>query len=207
MSAADNDVVEKEPGTWRRRALVLIPLVAFLALAALFMFRLGAGDPARIPSALIGRPAPPTSLPPLPALERDGKAVPGIDSVDFKGEVTVVNVWASWCVPCREEAPLLMNLAADRRLRVAGINYKDEPDNARRFLGRYGNPFAANGIDRNGRTAIEWGVYGVPETFVVGRDGHIAYKLIGPITSDNLDKALKPAIEKALAAPKPAKGE
>ena len=207
MSAADNDVVEKEPGTWRRRALVLIPLVAFLALAALFMFRLGAGDPARIPSALIGRPAPPTSLPPLPALERDGKAVPGIDSVDFKGEVTVVNVWASWCVPCREEAPLLMNLAADRRLRVAGINYKDEPDNARRFLGRYGNPFAANGIDRNGRTAIEWGVYGVPETFVVGRDGHIAYKLIGPITPDNLDKALKPAIEKALAAPKPAKGE
>jgi cytochrome c biogenesis protein CcmG/thiol:disulfide interchange protein DsbE len=207
VSAADNDVVEKEPGTWRRRALVLIPLVAFLALAALFMFRLGAGDPARIPSALIGRPAPPTSLPPLPALERDGKAVPGIDSADFKGEVTVVNVWASWCVPCREEAPLLMNLAADRRLRVAGINYKDEPDNARRFLGRYGNPFAANGIDRNGRTAIEWGVYGVPETFVVGRDGHIAYKLIGPITSDNLDKALKPAIEKALAAPKPAKGE
>jgi cytochrome c biogenesis protein CcmG, thiol:disulfide interchange protein DsbE len=207
VSAADNDVVEKEPGAWRRRALVLIPLVAFLALAALFMFRLSAGDPSRIPSALIGRPAPPTSLPPLPALERDGKAVPGIDSADFKAEVTVVNVWASWCVPCREEAPLLMNLAADRRLRVAGINYKDEPDNARRFLGRYGNPFAANGIDRNGRTAIEWGVYGVPETFVVGRDGHIAYKLIGPITPDNLDKALKPAIEKALAAPKPAKGE
>jgi cytochrome c biogenesis protein CcmG, thiol:disulfide interchange protein DsbE len=207
VSAADNDVAEKDPGAWRRRALVLIPLVAFLALAALFMLRLSAGDPSRIPSALIGRPAPPTSLPPLPALERDGKAVPGIDSADFKGEVTVVNVWASWCVPCREEAPLLMNLAADRRLRVAGINYKDEPDNARRFLGRYGNPFAANGIDRNGRTAIEWGVYGVPETFVVGRDGHIAYKLIGPITSDNLDKALKPAIEKALAAPKPAKGE
>ena len=207
MSAADNDVVEKEPGTWRRRALVLIPLVAFLALAALFMFRLGAGDPARIPSALIGRPAPPTSLPPLPALERDGKAVPGIDSVDFKGEVTVVNVWASWCVPCREEAPLLMNLAADRRLRVAGINYKDEPDNARRFLGRYGNPFAANGIDRNGRTAIEWGVYGVPETFVVGRDGRIAYKLIGEITPQNLETTLRPQIEKALAAPKPAKGE
>ena len=207
MSAADNDVAEKDPGAWRRRALVLIPLVAFLALAALFMLRLSAGDPSRIPSALIGRPAPPTSLPPLPALERDGKAVPGIDSADFKGEVTVVNVWASWCVPCREEAPLLMNLAADRRLRVAGINYKDEPDNERRFLGRYGNTFAAIVIDRNGRTAIEWGVYGVPETFVVGRDGHIAYKLIGPITSDNLDKALKPAIEKALAAPKPAKGE
>ena len=105
--------------------------------------------------------------------------------------MTVLNVWASWCVPCREEAPLLMNLAADRRIRVAGINYKDQPDNARRFLGRYGNPFVANGIDRNGRAAIEWGVYGVPETFVVGRDGRIAYKLIGPITPDNLDKAIE----------------
>jgi cytochrome c biogenesis protein CcmG/thiol:disulfide interchange protein DsbE len=207
VSAAENNAVERDAGAWRRRMLVLIPLLAFLALAALFMLRLGAGDPSRIPSALIGRPAPQTSLPPLPALERDGKAVPGIDSADFKGEVTVLNVWASWCVPCREEAPLLLNLAADRRLRVAGINYKDEPDNARRFLGRYGNPFVANGTDRNGRAAIEWGVYGVPETFVVGRDGHIAYKLIGPITPDNLDKALKPAIEKALAAPKLANSE
>src|SRR6185369_13278079 len=197
VSATDNNMIEKDAGVWRRRMLVLIPLLAFLALAALFMFRLGAGDPSRIPSALIGHVAPPTNLPPLP----------GIDSAEFKGEVTVLNVWASWCVPCREEAPLLLNLAADRRLRVAGINYKDEADNARRFLGRYGNPFAANGVDRNGRAAIEWGVYGVPETFVVGRDGRIAYKLIGPITPDNLDKGLKPAIEKALAAPKLANSE
>ncbi len=87
------------------------------------------------------------------------------------------------------------------RIRIAGINYKDQADNARRFLGRHGNPFVANGADANGRAAIEWGVYGVPETFVVGRDGKIAYKLIGPITPDNLEKALKPAIEKALAAP------
>jgi cytochrome c biogenesis protein CcmG/thiol:disulfide interchange protein DsbE len=85
-------------------------------------------------------------------------------------------------------------------VRIAGINYKDQADNARRFLGRYGNPFGANGVDGNGRAAIEWGVYGVPETFVVGRDGHIAYKLIGPITPENLDTALKPALEKALAA-------
>jgi len=104
-------------------------------------------------------------------------------------------------ISCREDFVRVDLDFAQQRLRVAGINYKDEPDNARRFLGRYGNPFVANGIDRNGRAAIEWGVYGVPETFVVGRDGHIAYKLIGPITPDNLDKALKPAIEKALAAP------
>jgi cytochrome c biogenesis protein CcmG, thiol:disulfide interchange protein DsbE len=200
VSAAEKDLAESETGMWRRRLIVFIPLAAFLALAALFVLRLGAGDPSRIPSALIGHPAPATSLPPLAGLERDGKAVPGLDSADFKGEVTVLNVWASWCVPCRDEAPLLLKLAADRRVRIVGINYKDQPDNARRFLGRYGNPFIANGTDDNGRAAIEWGVYGVPETFIVGRDGRIAYKLIGPITPDNLDASLKPAIEKALGA-------
>jgi cytochrome c biogenesis protein CcmG/thiol:disulfide interchange protein DsbE len=205
LSAADNnmapsDGAQNDAGAWRRRLIVSIPLVAFLALAALFMLRLGAGDPSRIPSALIGHPAPATTLPPLPGLERDGKPVPGLDSAELKGEVTVLNVWASWCVPCRDEAPLLLALAADRRIRVVGINYKDQPDNARRFLGRYGNPFVANGTDGNGRAAIEWGVYGVPESFVVGRDGRIAYKLIGPITADNLEATLKPAIEKALAS-------
>jgi cytochrome c biogenesis protein CcmG/thiol:disulfide interchange protein DsbE len=200
VSATENHVPDKD--AWRRRLIVSIPLVAFLALAGLFMLRLGAGDPSRIPSALIGQPAPQTDLPPLAGLERDGKPVPGLDSAGFKGEVTVLNVWASWCVPCRDEAPLLMALAADRRIRIVGINYKDQPDNARRFLGRFGNPFVANGTDGNGRAAIEWGVYGVPETFVIGRDGRIAYKLIGPITPDNLGQSLKPAIEKALAAPR-----
>jgi cytochrome c biogenesis protein CcmG/thiol:disulfide interchange protein DsbE len=184
----------------RRRALVLAPLVVFLALVALFLIRLYAGDPSRIPSALIGHPAPQTNLPPVAGLERSGAPVPGIDSASFKGAVTVVNVWASWCVPCHDEAPLLMQLAQDSRLRLIGINYKDEPDNARRFLGRYGNPFAAAGADLNGRAGIDWGVYGVPETFVVGRDARIAYKLVGPITADNLDTVLKPEIEKALAA-------
>jgi len=202
MSTLDNNAAPVQPASvWRRRLLVLIPLVLFLGLAALFMVRLGAGDPSRIPSALIGHAAPATKLPPLAGLTRDGEPVPGLDSAALKGEVTVLNVWASWCVPCRDEAPLLVALAADKRVRVAGINYKDQADNARRFLGRYGNPFAANGVDANGRAAIEWGVYGVPETFIVGRDGHIAYKLIGPITPDNLDSVLKPAIEKALAAP------
>jgi cytochrome c biogenesis protein CcmG/thiol:disulfide interchange protein DsbE len=183
-----------------RRLVVLIPLVAFLGLAALFVIRLGAGDASRIPSALIGQPAPLTNLPPLPGLARDGTPVPGLDPAAFRGEVSVINVWASWCVPCRDEAPLLVRLAQDKRIRIVGINYKDQADNARRFLGRYGDPYAANGVDENGRAAIDWGVYGVPETFVVGRDAHIAYKLIGPITPENLDAVLKPEIEKAIAA-------
>jgi cytochrome c biogenesis protein CcmG/thiol:disulfide interchange protein DsbE len=189
------------PARARLKLIVLLPLIAFLALAALFLYRLGSGDPSRIPSALIGRPVPATDLPPLAGLTRDGKPVPGLSSADFSGAVTLVNVWASWCVPCHDEAPLLMKLAEDRRIRLVGINYKDQPDNARRFIGRYGNPFVAVGTDANGRASIDWGVYGVPETFVVGRDSRIAYKLIGPITPANLEATLKPAIEKALGAP------
>ena len=182
----------------RRTILVLLPLLAFLALAALFYFRLGAGDASRIPSALIGQMAPKTDLPPLPGLERDGKAVPGVTNDTFKGAVTLVNVWASWCVPCHDEAPLLNQLAKDKRIQLVGVNYKDSPDNARRFLNRYGNPFVATGRDDNGRASIDWGVYGVPETFLVGRDGRIAYKLVGPVTADNLARVLMPAIEQAL---------
>jgi len=184
----------------RRRLVVLLPLLAFLALAALFLYRLGSGDPSKLPSALIGRPVPDTPLPPIAGLLRDGAPVPGIASADFKGAVTLLNVWASWCVPCHDEAPLLMTLAADKRFRIAGINYKDQPDNARRFIGRYGNPFVAVGADGQGRASIDWGVYGVPETFVIGLDGRIVYKLIGPITPGNLEATLKPALEKALAA-------
>jgi len=185
----------------RRRLFVLLPLMLFLALAALFFFRLGSGDPSRIPSALIGHPAPQTDMPAVPGLlAKDGKPLAGIAAADFKGAVTLVNVWASWCVPCHDEAPLLDALSADKRIRIVGINYKDQPENAQRFLGRYGNPFVAAGADRNGRASMEWGVYGVPETFLVGRDGNIAYKLVGPITEANLDRVLKPEIEKALAA-------
>ncbi len=183
----------------RRNILVLLPLVIFLSLAALFFFRLGSGDPSRLPSALIGQPAPKTDLPPMAGLERDGKPVPGLSNDIFKGKVTLVNVWASWCVPCHDEVPFLDELAKDSRIQIAGINYKDSPDNARRFLNRYGNPFVASGVDDRGRASIDWGVYGVPETFLVGRDGRIAYKLIGPITADNLAKVLLPEIEKAVA--------
>jgi cytochrome c biogenesis protein CcmG, thiol:disulfide interchange protein DsbE len=187
-------------GPQRRSWLIVLPLIVFLALAALFWLRLGDGDPSRIPSALIGHPAPQTSLPPLQGLLRNGAQVPGLDPANFEGKISVVNVWASWCVPCHDEAPLLTELARDNRLQLIGINYKDAPDNAQRFLGRYGNPFASVGVDGNGRAAIEWGVYGVPETFIVGRDGKIAYKLVGPITPDNVGSALKAEIDKAVNA-------
>ena len=197
MSVASNEPTSAS----KRRLIVLLPLVVFLALAALFLFQLGAGDPSKLPSALIGRSVPDTPLPAVEGLVRNGVAVPGITNADFKGVVSLVNVWASWCVPCHDEAPLLMQLADDKRIRILGINYKDQPENARRFVGRYGNPFAAVGADANGRVSIDWGVYGVPETFLIGRDGRIAYKLVGPISPENLAATLKPQIEKALAAP------
>jgi cytochrome c biogenesis protein CcmG, thiol:disulfide interchange protein DsbE len=186
-------------GNTRRNILVLLPLVAFLALAALFLVRLWSGDPSRLPSALIGRPAPPTNLPPLAGLARDGKALPGLSNATFQGEVTLVNVWASWCVPCADEVPFLEKLSKDKRIKLVGINYKDPTDNARRFLNRYGNPFVAVGVDASGRTSIDWGVYGVPETYLIGRDGAIAYKLVGPVTAENLSNALDPEIAKAAA--------
>src|SRR5262245_52916375 len=139
-----------------RRLAVAVPLVVFLALAGLLFFRLGSGDPSRLPSALIGKPAPSLSLAALQGLLREGAQVPGLDPAIFKGQVTLVNVWASWCGPCQAEHPQLTRLAADRRLQLVGINYKDTIENARRFLGRYGNPFAAVGVDRDGRSAIEW---------------------------------------------------
>ena len=185
----------------RRGILVLLPLIAFLALAALFLYRLGTGDPSKLPSALIGHVAPPTDLPPVLGLERGGKAVPGLSNATFAGAVTLVNVWASWCVPCADEVPFLEALSKDKRIQLVGINYKDAAANARRFLNRYGNPFIASGADESGRTAIDWGVYGVPETFLIGRDGHIAYKLVGPIGADNLAGLLEPEIAKAVAAP------
>ena len=180
------------------RSMMVLPLVAFAALAAIFWFRLGSGDPSRIPSALIGHPAPPTALPALEGLVNNGAQVPGLDPSVFKGKVSVVNLWASWCVPCHDEAPLLTELGRDSRLQMVGINYKDSPDNARRFLGRYGNPFGIVGVDANGRASIEWGVYGVPETFIVGREGTIVYKMVGPVTPDNINAVLKVEIDKAL---------
>jgi cytochrome c biogenesis protein CcmG/thiol:disulfide interchange protein DsbE len=181
----------------RGRLVFLLPVLIFAGLAALFLLRLFSGDPSRVPSALIGRPVPAFALAPLPGLVSGGKPVPGLADADLKGgPVTVVNIWASWCAPCRQEHPLLMDLAKDPSVRVVGVNYKDNPENARRFLGQLGNPYAAVGVDPSGRAAIDWGVYGVPETFIVGPDGTIRHKHIGPLTPDalpGLQAALKSA--------------
>jgi cytochrome c biogenesis protein CcmG, thiol:disulfide interchange protein DsbE len=195
MSSATTE----QPVKKRLNILVLLPLIVFAALAVLFLVRLWSGDPSRLPSALIGHPAPHTDLPPLAGLTLDGKAVPGLSNAVFPGEVTLVNVWASWCIPCADEVPFLEKLSKDKRIKLVGINYKDPTDNARRFLNRYGNPFVAVGVDASGRTSIDWGVYGVPETYLIGRDGTIAYKLVGPVTAENLDGALNPEIAKAAA--------
>ncbi len=184
-----------------RRLGVLIPLALFLALVGLFYVRLYAGDPSKLPSALIGREAPDFSLPPLTGLAGpNGAAVPGLSRDDLgNGHVTVVNVFASWCAPCREEHPLLEKLAAMNRVRLVGIAYKDEPGNTLGFLNEMGNPFSAVGVDEKGRAAIDWGVYGVPETFVIGKDGRIAYKHIGPLTEASFTDVLLPEIGKAEA--------
>jgi cytochrome c biogenesis protein CcmG, thiol:disulfide interchange protein DsbE len=176
-------VIETEPRS-KRRLLFLLPVLFFFGLAILFVFRLFSGDPSRVPSALIGRPVPTFNLEPLEGLHVAGKPIPGLSTEDLKGRTTIVNVWASWCAPCRQEHPLLVELAQDPSIRVVGINYKDKAENARRFLGALGNPYAAVGVDPNGRTAIDWGVYGVPETFIVGSDGTIRHKHIGPLTPE-----------------------
>jgi cytochrome c biogenesis protein CcmG/thiol:disulfide interchange protein DsbE len=179
-----------------RRIFVILPLLLFLGLAAVFFIQLMSGRViSAVPSALIGQPAPETRLPPL-----QGADLPGLDSAAFAGKVTLVNVWGSWCVPCRQEHPLLLALSQDQRFTIAGLNYKDRPENARRFLGELGNPYKAIGVDDAGRAAINWGVYGVPETFLVGKDGKILYKHVGPLSPEAVTGELLPQIEKAVAA-------
>jgi len=180
----------------RRRLVVLLPLIVFLGLAVVFMGQLLSGrDVSAVPSALIGSAAPKTVLPAV-----EGMNVPGIDIAGGDGKVMLLNVFASWCVPCRQEHPVLLELSRDKRFELVGLNYKDEPENARRFLGELGNPYSAIGSDAKGRAAIDWGVYGVPETFVIGRTGTILHKQVGPLSVETVRSDLMPAIEKALAA-------
>lgn len=171
---------------------VVLPVI-FFAVFALLLWRGLFGNPSVVPSALIGRPVPEMTLPAVEGLD-----VPAFDTASLKaGTVTVVNVWASWCGPCRGEHPLLQELAKRSGIRLVGIDYKDEPENARRFLGTLGQPYAAIVSDVNGRAAVEWGVYGVPETFIVDGAGLIRYKWIGAITPEGLTGTLAWEIEKA----------
>ncbi|MGE0237846.1 MAG: DsbE family thiol:disulfide interchange protein [Parvibaculaceae bacterium] len=178
------------PQSRGRRWLTVLPVAVFLGLAAL-LYRGLSGDPAEVPSVLINKPVPDFVLAPVQNLN-----LPGLSAADLKtGSVTLVNVWASWCVPCRTEHPLLMELAKREDVRVVGINYKDDPENARRFLTTLGIPFAAVGSDPSGRTAVDWGVYGVPESFLVDGQGVIRLKWIGPLTAEALKKDIIPKIE------------
>lgn len=182
------------PSPTRRRLLFLAPLLAFAALAALFLLRIGNGDnPATLPSALIGKPVPEFTLQPLAGSGKDG-----IASADLRqGRVTLVNVWASWCIPCREEHPFLMALAKRGDVELYGINNKDGSENARRFLGQFGDPFKRIGADTTGRISIDWGVYGVPETFIVDGKGTIRLRHVGPLNPQIIDTIILPAIEAA----------
>jgi cytochrome c biogenesis protein CcmG, thiol:disulfide interchange protein DsbE len=183
------------PSSARRRLSLLLPLFVFAALSGLFWFALQGGDPSTLPSALIGKPVPQFTLPPVDGLESGGAGVQGFATSDLAtGTPTVVNVWASWCIPCHDEHPLLVALAKEPGLRLFGISYKDDPAAARRFLGRYGDPFARVGADRTGRVAIDWGVYGVPETYVITGDGKIALRHVGPLTEDAIRDQILPLV-------------
>lgn len=189
---------DPSPATTRRTWIVLAPLAIFAAMAGVFALALRKGDPSRLPSALIGKPAPTLTLPPLAGLSDAGQPVAGVAPGDFaRGQVTVVNFWASWCGPCIEEHPFLVSLKARTGVAIVGVNYKDQLASALKFLATHGNPYTRIGADLDGRAAIEWGVYGMPETFVVDARGVIVYKIVGPLTQARLDGEIIPAIAEA----------
>ncbi len=173
----------------RFRLALLAPLVCFVAILPALGFGL-THDPHEVPSPLIGKPVPQFELPPV-----RGRTL-GLSSADLKGDVSLVNVFASWCVACREEHPLLLQMNREALLPIHGIDYKDRPEDAAQWLNELGDPYTRTGADIDGRVAIDWGVYGVPEAFVIDRDGRIAFKQIGPITPEVLDKKLRPLIAK-----------
>ncbi|HUO90777.1 MAG TPA: DsbE family thiol:disulfide interchange protein [Rhizomicrobium sp.] len=176
-----------------KRLLYIVPVLAFLGLALLLFANLHHGESDELPSTLIGHAIPPTTLPPLDAQARGF----GPSDLAAKGRVTVVNVFASWCVPCREEAPQLAQLARIRGVRMIGLVYKDKPEAARAFLSEYGNPFERIGLDAEGRAAIDWGISKVPETYVIDGRGIVRGRF-GPLTPDSLVLDVLPAI--AIAA-------
>ena len=164
--------------------------------AGLFWFALHGGDPSRLPSALVGKEVPDFTLPPVDGLLEKEVPVSGFSASDLKtGAPTIVNVFASWCVPCHEEHPVLMELASSPAFASTASTTRTTPASARRFLGRFGNPFARVGADASGRVAIDFGVYGVPETYVIGGDGKIAYRHVGPLTEDVIKEKLLPLLQ------------
>ncbi|MBR0557689.1 DsbE family thiol:disulfide interchange protein [Ciceribacter sp. L1K23] len=200
MSADPDRKPQSRRGGVGRYVVALAPLAVFAIIAGaagkmLYDQDVHGKNVTEIPSALLGTKAPSLSLPPL-----EGSDLPALTDAAIQGRLTLVNVFASWCVPCRDEHPILKELAKDPRLTIVGINYKDRNDNALRFLGELGNPYSAIGVDPNGKAAIDWGVYGIPESYLVGPDGTILYKKVGPFDPISLKEGLMPAIEKALAS-------
>jgi len=182
-------MVRERPTTGRRRgALVFLPLIVAAALAVMLAWGL-TRDPGDLPSTFIGKPVPDFDLPPV-----QGRFL-GLSSAGLKGEVSLVNVFASWCVACRAEHPLFMKLAAQGAVPLHGLNYKDQPDDAAKWLDSLGDPYTRTGADISGRVAIDWGVYGVPETFVIGADGRVAHKHIGPVNEKVLAETILPLVE------------
>lgn len=182
------------PARRMTRWLLLLPFAGVVAVFVAFYFLMWR-DPHLVPSPLIGKPVPTFSLPPV-----QGRSL-GLSSADLQGQVSLVNAFASWCVACRAEHPLLMQLKAEGTVPIHGLNYKDAPADAARWLDTMGDPYTRTGADRDGRVAIDWGLYGVPETFVVGADGRIAYKQIGALTPDILDNIILPLVRKLRAKP------
>jgi cytochrome c biogenesis protein CcmG/thiol:disulfide interchange protein DsbE len=180
---------DRAPPRRRRYLGYLVPVAMFATLAALLGWAL-THNPREIPSALIGKPVPQFSLPPV-----QGRTL-GLSNADLVGEVSLVNVFASWCVACRDEHPLFMQLKAGGVVPIHGLNYKDQPDNAARWLNTLGDPYTRTGADRDGRVAIDWGVYGVPETFVTTKDGRIAHKHIGPLTPKDIEQTILPLVRR-----------
>ena len=172
-----------------RRLIYLVPLVLVAALGIFFYFQLG-NDPQKLPSALLDKPLPVFSLPPI-----EGQSGNGLSNVSLDGKVALLNVWASWCPPCHAEHPILMSIA-QTGMPIYGVNYKDKPEDAARFLTQLGNPYVAIGSDRDGKLAIDLGVYGYPETFIVDRKGIIRYRHAGPINKPDWDKTLLPIVQK-----------
>lgn len=188
---------EETPGKAKPKATLLLPLVVVALLLVLLFVGLRTSDPQTLPSALLGKPVPEFALPPIDNVPGENGPTPGLSSAAFKtGKVSILNVWATWCAPCMAEHPLLIELS-QQGIPIYSINYKDKPEAARRFLATHGNPFRAIGSDESGFTAIDFGVYGVPETFIIDGNGKIAYRLPGPLSPEILSEKIMPAIIKA----------